>query len=116
MPDGIPIQSKDSRGYFMLPQAPEDAGYYVYGTPVRGAGQYGHPALLSVLFWVEREWQAVDHRKFGVGNISQAGGPAYPKCSGQVISDTTIDSFAAMFRSKTVGGRLPRTEFSRSQL
>jgi len=38
------------------------------------------------------------------------------RCSGQVISDTTIDSFAAMFRSKTVGGRLPRTEFSRSQL
>jgi hypothetical protein len=35
------------------------------------------------------------------------------ECSGQVISDTTIDSFAAMFRSKTVGGRLPRTEFSR---
>ena len=64
MPDGIPIQSKDARGYFMLPQAPEDAGYYVYGTPVRGAGQYGQPALLSVLFWVEREWQAVDHRKF----------------------------------------------------
>jgi murein endopeptidase len=79
MPDGIPIQPKDSRGYFMLPQAPEDAGYYVYGTPVHGAGQYGHPALLSVLFWVEREWQAIDNRKFGVGNISQAGGPAYPK-------------------------------------
>ncbi|MGJ7914411.1 hypothetical protein ACI48D_02885 [Massilia sp. LXY-6] len=28
----IPIQPKDRRGYFMLPQAPEDAGYYVYGT------------------------------------------------------------------------------------
>lgn len=79
MPDAIPIQPKDSRGYFMLPQAPEDAGYYVYGTPLNGAGQYAHPALLSVLFWVEREWQAIDNRKFGVGNISQAGGLKYPK-------------------------------------
>lgn len=28
---GVPIQPKDRRGYFMLPQAPEDAGYFVYG-------------------------------------------------------------------------------------
>ena len=29
----LEVQPKDSRGYFMLPQAPEGAGYYVYGTP-----------------------------------------------------------------------------------
>jgi len=79
MSSGIPVQPKDGRGYFMLPQAPEDAGYYVYGTPRFGAGQYGHPALFSMLFWVEREWQAVDARKFGVGNISLADGPKYGK-------------------------------------
>lgn len=75
----LEVQPKDARGYFMLPQAPEDAGYYVYGTPLHGAGQYGHPALLSVLFFVEREWQAIDDRKFGVGNISLAGGGKYGK-------------------------------------
>lgn len=77
----LEVQPKDERSYFMLPQAPEDAGYYVYGTPTNGAGQFGHPALLSVLFFVEREWQAIDHRKFGIGNISRAGGSAYPKHS-----------------------------------
>jgi penicillin-insensitive murein endopeptidase len=68
------VQPKDSRGYFMLPQAPEDAGYYVYGTPGQGAGQYAHPDMMTLLFFVEREWQAVDQRKFGIGNISLAGG------------------------------------------
>jgi penicillin-insensitive murein endopeptidase len=70
----LEVQPKDSRGYFMLPQAPEDAGYYVYGTPEQGDGQYAHPRMMTVLFFVEREWQAIDRRKFGVGNISLAGG------------------------------------------
>lgn len=72
------FQPKDSRGFFMLPQAPEQCGYYVYGTPGQGDGQYAHPALLSALSWVEREWHAIDARKFGVGNISLAGGQRYP--------------------------------------
>jgi penicillin-insensitive murein DD-endopeptidase len=63
-------QPKDSRNYFMLPQAPEEAGYYVYGTPAGGAYQYAHPTMMTILFWVEREWAATEHRKFGVGNIS----------------------------------------------
>lgn len=71
----LEVQPKDSRGYFMLPQAPEDAGYYVYGTPGRGAFQYAHPSMMSMLLFVEREWALVDRRKFGIGNISLAGGP-----------------------------------------
>ena len=34
-------------------------------------------------------------------------------CSGQLISDTAIGFLAAMFRSKTAGGRLPNTELIR---
>ena len=30
---------------------------------------------MTVLLWVEREWAAVDNRKFGIGNISLADGP-----------------------------------------
>jgi murein endopeptidase len=80
----IPIQPKDRRGYFMLPQAPEDAGYYVYGNVhnVPGTGhlaQYAHPNLLTMIFHVEREWQAICDRKFGIGNISIDGGFAYDK-------------------------------------
>lgn len=70
----LEVLKKDSRGYFMLPQAPEESGYYVYGTPGNGAGQYAHPALMTVLFYIEREWQAIEKRKFGIGNISLAGG------------------------------------------
>ena len=75
----IPIQPRDQLGHFMLLQAPEEAGYYVYGNikGVPGTGhlaQYAHPNMLTVIFQVEREWQAIDDRKFGIGNISVAGG------------------------------------------
>ncbi|UGQ45578.1 penicillin-insensitive murein endopeptidase [Massilia endophytica] len=80
----LEVQPKDSRGYFMLPQAPEDAGYYVYGMignrPNTGhLAQYAHPNLMSLIFYIEREWQAIDDRKFGIGNICVAGGGKYDK-------------------------------------
>ncbi len=78
----VPIQPKGEKGWFMLPQAPEQAGYYVYGNVggVPGTGhlaQYAHANLMSMIFWVEREWQAVDDRKFGIGNMSLADGRRY---------------------------------------
>lgn len=63
----------------MLPQAPEGTGYYVYGTPGLGAGQYAHPAMMTMLLYVERLRATVDSRKFGIGNISLAGGSKYSK-------------------------------------
>jgi murein endopeptidase len=88
MADGVPIQPRDRRGYFMLPQAPEDAGYYVYGNVggVPGTGhlaQYAHHNLLSLIFYIEREWQAIDNRKFGIGNMSLAEGRRYEHDSHQ---------------------------------
>lgn len=71
------FQPRDGRGFFMLPQAPEGAGYYVYGTPGRGAGQFAHPDLLTLILWVENKWQAAEQRRFGVGNISLANGPEF---------------------------------------
>lgn len=78
----LPIQPKDKRAYFMLPQAPEDAGYYVYGNvdhkPNSGhLAQYAHSALLTLIFSVERLWQTRDNRKFGIGNISLADGKEF---------------------------------------
>lgn len=75
----LDVQPTDERGFFVLPQAPEDAGYYVYGTPDGGAGQYAHPTMMTSILRVEREWQAIDKRKFGVGNISLANGPQFGK-------------------------------------
>jgi murein endopeptidase len=51
----------------------------VYGTPGEGGGQYAHPAMMSMLLFVERQWATMDNRKFGVGNISLPGGETYPK-------------------------------------
>jgi murein endopeptidase len=67
---------KDSRGFFKVPQNPEQGGhgYYTYGTPARGAGQFAHPRLLSLLNFIEHRWQGLDDRKIGFGNISLAGG------------------------------------------
>lgn len=74
----IGLQAKDGRGFFMVPQMPEGVGYYVYGTPANGGNQYAHPAMLSLLFWVEHQWQPTDPRKFGIGNISLANGVRNP--------------------------------------
>lgn len=65
---------QDNRSYWMLPQNPEESGYYNYGTPGNGAGQYCHPNLLNFLFAAEHKWVMIDDRRFGVGNISLAGG------------------------------------------
>lgn len=82
MSGGIPIQPRSAQGFIMLPQAPEDAGYYVYGNVYNlpGTGplaQYAAPSLMSLIFYIEREWQALDDRKFGIGNISLADGSKY---------------------------------------
>ncbi|MBC7684316.1 MAG: penicillin-insensitive murein endopeptidase [Bdellovibrionales bacterium] len=107
------VQPRDARGYFMLPQAPEGAGYYVYGTPDNGAGQYSHPALLSVLFFVEREWQAIDNRKFGIGNISQADGSKYEKHSTH-MAGLQVDVRAARIDGKRLGVTRFQHEYDRA--
>lgn len=73
----LEIQAADARKFFVIPQAPEDAGYYVYGTPPHGQGQYAHSSLMSAILRVEREWQAIGRRKFGIGNISLADGAPF---------------------------------------
>jgi murein endopeptidase len=69
-------------GFFMLPQAPMDSGYYVYGDlhkkPAKGAYQYAHPAMMTAILRVALEWQARDPRRIGIGDISLANGPKTP--------------------------------------
>lgn len=61
------LPPKDCRGFFMLPQYTERGanGYYTYGTPAHGAGQYAHPKLLSLICMIEHIWQGQDNRKIG---------------------------------------------------
>lgn len=67
-----PVQ--DKRGFFMLPRAPMESGYYNYGrlngASDNGAYQYPHPIMMQAILRVGLEWQAIDRRRFGVGNIS----------------------------------------------
>lgn len=70
-----PVQ--DKRGFFVLPQKYEGGGYCVYGTPGQGRGQYSHPRMLTLLISVANQWSVLDHRKFGVGNVSLAEGALF---------------------------------------
>lgn len=69
---------QDARQFFMLPQSPSDAGYYVYGKldgkTASGAWQYAHPQMMTAILRVGLEWQKSDKRRFGVGDISLPGG------------------------------------------
>jgi len=73
------LTPKDARGFFMLPQGYEGGGYYVYGTPDHGAAQYAHPDMMTLIMSVASRWQYADMRKFGIGNLSLAGGTKFPK-------------------------------------
>lgn len=81
-----PRPTQDSRGFYMLPQAPMDSGYYVYGKlygkAAKGAYQYAHPIMMTAVLRVALEWQAVDKRRFGVGDISLADGIKTPDHGG----------------------------------
>ncbi|MGF6118520.1 hypothetical protein ABIE30_003824 [Janthinobacterium lividum] len=80
----LEVQSRDKRGFFILPQASEGAGYYVYGNLHHMPSSchlapYAYPSMLSLIFYIAREWQAIDDGKFDIGNISIAGGLGYDK-------------------------------------
>ena len=68
------VPDQDLRGFFVLPQAPEEAAYYTYGTPEGGAGQYAHPRMLTFIILLEHKWGVADDRKIGIGNVSLFGG------------------------------------------
>lgn len=78
--------TQDSRGFFMLPRSPAESGYYTYGrldgAPDKGAYQYAHPIMMQAILRVALEWQAIDKRRIGIGNISLAGGPKHKDHSG----------------------------------
>ena len=69
---------QDTRKFFVLPQGYEGGGYYSYGTPSEGRSQYAHPYLISLIGQIAFRWNAGENRKFGVGNISLAGGIRHP--------------------------------------
>lgn len=68
--------TQDKRGFFMLPRTPPESGYYTYGlmdkNPDRGGYQYPHPIMMQAILRVALEWQAIDRRRIGIGNISRA--------------------------------------------
>lgn len=72
------MPTRDKRGFFMLPRSPMESGYYAYGRmnnkPDRGGYQYPHPIMMQAILRVALEWQAIDPRRIGIGNISRANG------------------------------------------
>ena len=49
------------------------------GPRLRAPANTPNPAMMSMLLFVERQWATTDSRKFGIGNISLAGGGDYAK-------------------------------------
>ena len=84
MPSPTPQFSppQDSRGFFHLPLCAEEEGFYLYGTPTLGRGQYAAPLMLSFLYAVSQRWNRTQSIRFGVGNISRAEGIAFPPHKG----------------------------------
>ena len=62
--------NQDSRGYFVLPQAPEEAAYYTYGTPGRGVGQYAHAKMLTFIFHLEHRWGVLMLERSALGILA----------------------------------------------
>ena len=77
-----PRPPQDSRGFYVLPQAPMDSGHYVYGKLygqlAKWAYQYAHPIMMTAIPRVALKWHATDSRRIGIGDISMAGGPKSP--------------------------------------
>ncbi|MGK5081646.1 hypothetical protein ACQ4W6_25625 [Janthinobacterium sp. HLX7-2] len=46
--------------------------------------------MMMTLLYVEREWQASNKRKFGIGNISLANGTANASVRRVLFNDTAI--------------------------
>jgi hypothetical protein len=59
-----------------LPRRPTSAFYNsLFGDkPDKGAYQYADPLIMTAILRLGLEWQAIDRRPFGVGNISLPGG------------------------------------------
>ena len=67
-------QSENQCQLIMLAQGPEEGGYYTYGTPGDGAGQFGRPEAINLILDVGYQWSRTGAADFGVGNISLTNG------------------------------------------
>ena len=71
----------DGHLFYNLPQNQREIGedgYYNYGTPPNGAGQYGRGASLSTVFKAGNLWLlSGESSRFGVGNMSLKNGQRF---------------------------------------
>ena len=72
--EGITVTTPREQGFVQLPQKLPNSGFYNYGTPGNGQGQYGLPSTMEMIGEAGSRWQATGAPPFGVGNISLPGG------------------------------------------
>ena len=90
--------------FLMLPQNDTEGGFYNYGTPANGRGQYGLAETLQVILDVGAMWASEGRPAFGVGNMSLEFGGPFPFHKGH----TRGDSFDVR-PVRSDGGRVPET-------
>jgi|GEM_PF-1062881 len=103
-PSAASRNSAGDKGFYMLPQDQGEGGFYNYGTPAKGAGQYGTGGALSAIFLAGHAWSLSGHENsFGVGNMSlKDGGPFPPHSSHR--NGTDIDVRPMNSQGLQVGG------------
>lgn len=78
----ITITAPRETGIVQAPQNFSGNGFYNYGTPLNGEGQFGVPAAMYVLGAAGHAWNAAGRAPFGVGNMSKADLSSFPPHTG----------------------------------
>jgi penicillin-insensitive murein endopeptidase len=99
----ITITAPPETGLVQLPQNLPNSGYYNYGTPGNGVGQYGLPAAMGVIGAAGTQWQATGNVPFGVGNMSKSDGSAYDGHGPDHMTGVGIDIRPIRTDDKQVG-------------
>ncbi|HEU0225598.1 MAG TPA: RHS repeat-associated core domain-containing protein, partial [Steroidobacteraceae bacterium] len=76
--NGQTQEPQGQRKLMRLPQNAEESGYYNYGTPGGGEGQFGRPETIQLILDVGHSWARTGASDFGVGNISLEDGSYFP--------------------------------------
>ena len=113
--EGITVTTPHEKGLVQLPQNFPNSGFYNYGTPVNGAGQYGAPAVMEVIGAAGKQWQQGGNAPMGVGNISlEHGGPFPPHSeTGDHARGTGFDMRPIRKDRRPVGVDITSPEYDR---
>ncbi len=101
-----------------LVQLPQDlpGEFRIYGTPPKGAGQYGVPSTMGVVGMASKQWTEAGNAPFNVGNMSLADGSYfYPHTKkGDHTTGTAFDIRPVRTDGKNAGTDFTSADYDRA--